>query len=185
MTTKLKARGFLVLALVTFFSLSTGKAYAVNPLAGTAVISPYFQANSSDDYSFVAVSHPSLSNMASQIGVFVEALNRTDASSLGSVSFTVDAGTTARVFIFSTGNTIASAGIPVTNSATTAGAGSLRFTPIATSPTATTSVGAGNGTRDITQLSFWGVVVLNQSGQTNGFAMEFIGDLHDSTSGIN
>ncbi len=185
MTTKLKSRGFLILAVLTFFSLSTGKAFAVNPSAGTAVVSPYFQMNSDDDYTFVAVSHPSLSNMASQIGVFVEALDRSDASVLGSVSFTVDAGTTARVFIFSTGNTIASAGIPVTRATTTAGAGNLRFTPVATSPTTTTSVGAGNGARDITQLSFWGVVVLNQSGQTNGFAMEFIGDLHDSTSGLN
>jgi len=185
MTTKLKSRGFLILAMLTLFSFSAGKAYAVNPIAGTSVISPYFQMNSSDDYSFVAVSHPSLSNMASQVGVFVEALDRSDASVLGSVSFTVDAGQTARVFIFSTGNTISAAGIPLTRNSTVAGAGSLRFTPVATSPTATSSSGGvSDGKRDITQLSFWGVIVLNQSGQTNGFAMEFIGDLHDSTSGL-
>ena len=38
----------------------------------------------------------------------------------------------------------------------------------------------GDGFRDTTMLSYWGSVIVEAN--TTGFAMEFIGDLNDSTS---
>ena len=56
--------------------------------------------------------------------------------------------------------------------------GHLSAVSVATSPTVSTGTGSGDGYRDATMLSFWGAIIIDQS--TSGFAMEFIGDMHDS-----
>ncbi|MBC8285768.1 MAG: hypothetical protein H8E32_18290, partial [Nitrospinae bacterium] len=104
-------------------------------------------------------------------------------------------GTTQRIFITRTGHsTINSTSIPTANfitGTTNFKHGHLRIDPIATSPTtvigdtgsttARTDQGlTGAGYRDATMLSFWGAVVVEQN--TTGFAMEFIGDMHDSAA---
>ncbi len=159
----------------------------------TRIVSPYWQADSpaaGQIYTFVAITHPSLSDMHSQIGVTATAFLG-DGSGTGvygtSVDFTISAGTTHRLFIFGTpqvsgafpsiatliSNDSAVSGIIGTNSG---GNGFLRFDPIASNPT----TNSGNGFQDITMLSFWGAVVFE--GTNTGFAMEFIGDTNDSAS---
>ena len=41
--------------------------------------------------------------------------------------------------------------------------------------------GMGDGMRDATMLGYWGSIVVEA--QTTGFAMEFIGDINDSSGG--
>ena len=72
-------------------------------------ISPYAQAVPNDSYTFMGFSHPSLDSSLTQVGVVLEVLGMTtipnDAAGR-SVTFTVDAGETHRVFIVDAGNTI-------------------------------------------------------------------------------
>jgi hypothetical protein len=142
------------------------------------VISPYWQSDESS-YSFVAVTHPSVSNMASQVGVVVRAI-KNDGTLFGSAtSFTIDRGVTNRIFIVrSTHPTINSTSLTDVELVTGSSIfqhGFLHFNPVASNPE--TSV---NGFRDITRLSYWGAVVLENN--TTGFAMEFIGDTQDSAA---
>jgi len=58
--------------------------------------------------------------------------------------------------------------------------GRLGAVSVATSPTVSSGTGPGDGFRDVTMLSFWGAIVVDQT--TTGFAMEFIGDIHDSAA---
>ena len=61
--------------------------------------------------------------------------------------------------------------------------GSIVIEPIASNPLIRTSelwvTGNNEGYRDVTMLSFFGGIVFDAS--TTGFAMEFIGDVHDSS----
>ena len=54
--------------------------------------------------------------------------------------------------------------------------GHIRIDPIASNPEIHEP--SRSGFRDITMLNFWGAVVIEAN--TTGFAMEFIGDMHDS-----
>ncbi len=142
------------------------------------VISPYWQ---SDDfsYSFISVTHPSLSNMASQIGVTVRAI-KNDGTLFGSAtSFTIGSNVTRRIFIVrSTHPNINSTSFPGTELITGNSSyqhGFIHLNPVASNPEV--SVG---GFRDITMLSFWGAVVIEAN--STGFAMEFVGDTHDSAA---
>ncbi len=67
-------------------------------------------------------------------------------------------------------------------SETISGHGSLRITPLSTSPNELSGLPSSpdRGYPDITQLNYWGAVVVQ--GTATGFAMEFIGDGHDSTA---
>jgi hypothetical protein len=85
----------------------SGNAFAGVNDNKAVVLSPYWQSDSGS-YTFIAVSHTSLSGMASQIGVVVKALasdinSNTVANNVekfgNSVTFTVTSGTTKRVFI--------------------------------------------------------------------------------------
>ncbi|QPJ65107.1 MAG: hypothetical protein G3M78_06775 [Candidatus Nitrohelix vancouverensis] len=179
MLTKLASRGSLLLAMIALFGLSASQAYAAED---HNIVTPYFQTSGTTNYTFIAVSHPSLSNMASNIGVLATAKSLT-GTTYGTTSFTVSAGNTTRIFVFQTGHSISAVSAnQIINAA--AGAGSITFTPIATAPGTITSANNGNGNRSPTQLSFWGAIVLQETGGNNGFAMEFIGDLHDSTRGL-
>jgi hypothetical protein len=185
MKTKLNTRFIKMIAIFAFLALFAGNAFAIEN--SSRVISPYWQSDSGDQsYTFIAVTHTSLSGMASQIGVKVTALqNDAETFSGSSQSFTISAGTTQRIFIVRTNET----SINPTNQSdavfisgtTNFKHGQLLFEPVKTSVIALTASGgaAGEGFRDVTMLSYWGAVVIQQN--TTGFAMEFIGDLTDST----
>jgi hypothetical protein len=128
--------------------------------------------------------------MASQIGVTVNAITN-DKSAFGTAAtFTIQSGTTQRIFIARTGHSsVNSTSIPTANfiiGTTNFEHGHVRIDPIATSPALAVvrpddnRVYTGGGYRDATMLSFWGSVVVEQN--TTGFAMEFIGDMHDSAA---
>lgn len=183
MKTKLNTRFIKMIAIFAFLAFFAGNAFAIEN--SSRVISPYWQSDSGDEsYTFVAITHSSLSGMASQIGVKLTALQN-DAGTFGSSTpeFTISAGTTQRIFIVRTNET----SINPTNQSdavfisgtTNFKHGQLRFEPIATSVVDKSGSGDGDGFRDVTMLSYWGAVVIQQN--TTGFAMEFIGDLADSS----
>jgi hypothetical protein len=183
MKTKLITRVPNMVAILAFLALLAGNAFAIEN--SSRVVSPYWQSDSGS-YTFIAVSHTSLSGMASQIGMTINAITN-DQSAFGSaVTFTITSGTTERIFITRTGHTtVNSTSIPTANfitGTTNFEHGHLRIDPIATSPTTATSNQGltGAGYRDATMLSFWGAVVVEQN--STGFAMEFIGDMHDSAA---
>ena len=183
MKTKLITRVPNMVAILAFLALLAGNAFAIEN--SSRVVSPYWQSDSGS-YTFIAVSHTSLSGMASQIGMTINAITN-DKSAFGTaVTFTITSGNTERIFITRTGHTtVNSTSIPTANfitGTTNFEHGHLRIDPIATSPTTTTTNAGliGGGYRDATMLSFWGAVVIEQS--TTGFAMEFIGDMHDSAA---
>jgi hypothetical protein len=163
------------------------------------VISPYAQAGPNDSYTFIGVSHPSLDTASSAIGVALEVIDMTTTvdTTAGRVTiFTVDAGETHRVFIVNQSHaTINTSNASFTDTRThlintvdSAQFGSIRITSVSERPA------NAAGRRDITgpagteklyeslsQLSIWGIVFVEAS--STGFAMEFIGDAHDSTLG--
>jgi hypothetical protein len=190
MKTKLTTRFSKFIAVLAFLALLAGNAFAFDN--SSRVVSPYWQSDSGS-YTFIAVSHTSLSGMASQIGLTLNAITN-DQSAFGTaVTFTITSGTTTRIFIVRTNQS-------AVNSASISSAqfivgttnfehGHIRVDPVATNPNARAgstnealSVGIqsliGDGYRDITMLSFWGSVVVETN--TTGFAMEFIGDMADS-----
>ena len=208
MKTKHLKRFFLSIAITAFVAILAGNAFAANQNASRdgssstyvpqatsndfVVASPYWQVDSGS-YTFMAVSHSSLSGMASQIGLTVNAITSTGAAYDTAESFTVSAGTTTRVFIVPTNHaTINSTNI--TSAKFLAGTtdftyGQLRVNPSAAHPNLIvtecktlvcigTTNATGRGFRDITMLSYWGSVIMEA--QTTGFAMEFVGDMNDS-----
>ena len=184
MKTKLIKRVPNMVAILAFLALLAGNAFAFEN--SSRIVSPYWQSDSGS-YSFIAVSHTSLSGMASQIGMTVNAIT-SDQSAFGTaVTFTIDAGTTQRIFIQRSGHsTVNSTTIPTGNfitGTTNFSHGHIRIDPIATSTTTTSNseaLASGDGYRDATMLSFWGAVIVESN--TTGFAMEFIGDMHDSAA---
>jgi hypothetical protein len=177
--------------LFTRFSQATGLMILIAVCAGNAfaienksrVVSPYWQSDSAS-YTFIAVTHPSLSGMRSQIGVTVNAIQKDQVAFGSATSFTLSAGTTKRVFIVRTQQSaINPTGIPTAafiSGTTNFQHGHVRFDPVATNPGSKTGEDVGAGFRDVTMLSYWGAVVIETN--TTGFAMEFIGDIHDSAA---
>ncbi len=143
------------------------------------VISPYWQADT-QTYTFIAVSHPGLQDINADVGVVINAVQSDLAPYGPTLEFTVSANSTKRVFIVSTNNPfindtfIPDAGFIV---GTTSGKhGQLVIGPKASHPKTDT----GSGYPDITMLNFWGAIVVQAT--STGFAMEFIGDMHDSSA---
>jgi len=176
---------FFTLAVSSaMIALIATSAFAVANQSG--VISPYWQTDS-DSYTFVAVSHPSLSGMNSEIGVVLTALTENATTTFGTAAFTVSNSATKRVFIVATNHgTINSSNITGTDAVfitgtTSASQGSLVFTPRASNPLSDRETGTANAANqavDSTMLSYWGAIVVSST--NSGFAMEFIGDTHDS-----
>jgi len=164
-------------------ALSAGSAFGITNNA--SVISPYWQTDS-DVYTFVAVSHPSLTGTNSEVGVVLTAMTEDRTTTFGTSAFTISQADTRRVFIVATNHsTINSSSITGSDAVfitgtTNATSGSLVFTPRATSPLGdrTDAVITGSQAVDPTMLSYWGAIVVSSS--NSGFAMEFIGDTHDS-----
>jgi hypothetical protein len=214
MKTKLIKRVPKLVAILAFLALFAGNAFAIEN--SSRVISPYWQSDSGS-YSFIAVTHASLSGMASQIGLTVNAIDNASNAFGTAVTFTIAEGTTQRIFITRTGHgSINPTSVPTANFITGTSDfkhGHIRVDPIATDPTAAycmtrgvapngiafvlgqcarctgnncnTTAGQrthlhGGGFRDSTMLSYWGAVVIESN--TTGFAMEFIGDMNDSTA---
>ena len=190
MKTKLTKRFSNLIAVLAFLAILAGNAFAVENKS--RVVSPYWQSDSTS-YTFIAVRHTSLSGMASQIGLTVNAITNDQSAFATAVTFTITSGTTQRIFIVRTNqSTINSTSISSAKfivGTTNFKHGHLRIDPISTNPTARAGsqelglgIGLlslkGEGYRDITMLSFWGAVV--QETNTTGFAMEFIGDMADS-----
>ena len=172
-----------VLIILLAFLVSVQSAYAV-PKNRTAV-SPYVQTDANSTYSFVGITHPSLSTAFTQIGLSMAAIGFSDT--VGSASFTIGAGETYRIFVVSTNHSTINSKT-ITNSnvlfmAATTGSnqnGQLRITLSATNPTATV---VGRKTNNLNQISMWGAIVIPSS--STGFAMEFVGDAHDSAALLN
>jgi hypothetical protein len=193
-----------MVAILAFLALFAGNAFAIEN--SSRVISPYWQSDSGS-YSFIAVTHASLSGMASQIGVVVNAISN-DKTVFGSaLEFTIQEGTTTRIFITRTNHaSINQTAIPTAQFITGTSDfthGHIRIDPKASHPDhavtgnefgkfarctdksncqalANNTHLHGGGFRDSTMLSFWGAVVIESN--TTGFAMEFIGDMNDSQS---
>jgi hypothetical protein len=152
------------------------------------VVSPYWQVDAGS-YTFIAISHTSLSGMASAIGVRVNAITSTGSAYDTAESFTITAGSTERVFIVPTGHATVNA-TSITTAKFLAGTsgfthGSIRVEPVTSHPMLLNPIKFnhsggfdGRGFRDITMLSYWGSVIIEAN--TTGFAMEFMGDMNDS-----
>ena len=210
MKTKLIKRVSDLAAILAFLAFLAGNAFAADirgdvPNAET-VVSPYWQSDTGS-YTFIAVTHTSLSGMASQIGVKINAYTK-DHSAFGTAAtFTIQSGTTTRVFIARTThasiNPTAHPTAQFIQGTSNFRHGHIRVEPVTTHPgvavtgnhygkfsrctvpgkCANNNTGNGGGFRDTTMLSYWGAVVIEQN--TTGFAMEFIGDMNDSQSPTN
>jgi len=183
MKTKLTKRFSSLIAVLAFLAFLAGIAFAETN--NQSVVSPYWQSDSGS-YTFIAVSHTSLSGMASQIGLTVNALGNDQTAFGTAVSFTIDSGTTTRVFLVATNHaTVNPTTIPTgqfISGTTNFSHGQVLISPVASNPELTTPhIEPFPGYQDTTMLSYWGSVVIEQN--TTGFAMEFIGDMNDSQGG--
>ena len=145
------------------------------------VISGYWQSDSSS-YTFMSVTHPSLEGLAAQIGLVVNAIE-SDKSAFGTaLTFTISSRETKRIFIVRENHPDLSPATMPTASFIIGSSnfkhGHIRIDPVSINPEIQTP--SGSGFRDVTMLNFWGAVVIEES-QT-GFAIEFIGDMHDSAA---
>jgi hypothetical protein len=184
---------FALIGMLYFAPAASGQTQADATRESTRLaISPYAQAVPNDSYTFIGVSHPSLDSALTQIGVVVEAIGMTTTINNAAgraVVFTVDAGETHRVFIVNQGNaTINSTNSAFTGSRThliptidTAQFGAVRVTTVTEAPLTGIDVGGQDKFANLGQLSIWGIVYIESGGA--GFAMEFIGDMADSTMG--
>jgi hypothetical protein len=194
---------FLSTSIIAFLLFCTGNAFgapatrncdynATNPDNCThannyMVVAPYWQVDSGS-YTFIAVTHSSLSGMASQIGLHVNAITSDGTAYDTAETFTIYSGNTERLFIVPTGHsTINATAIPTAKFMTGTSDftyGNIRVNPSMTHPMLKyTKMGHrqiynGDGFRDITMLSYWGSVIIEAN--TTGFAMEFLGDMNDS-----
>ena len=202
---------FLMLVMLGFgIMVQTAQAAAITQAPTTSdparfAIAPYAQVVPNGSYTFIGISHPSLATAHTSIGVVVEAMDMTTVpnNEAGRAAvFTIAAGETHRVFVVNQGHsTINLNNSSFTDSNThlittteTSQFGNIKVTGIGSVPTVqhvTTNRpgdykdgGAAVSRWDnLNQLTMWGVVYQSSNGA--GFAMEFIGDMHDSSSGGN
>lgn len=173
---------FILVLLGSLSSNSFNLAWAIENKS--RVISSYWQSDSTS-YSFISVTHSSLSGLASQIGLVLNAI-QSDQTAFGTaVTFTISSGTTQRIFIARTNHSFLSPAIIPTASfiigTSSFKHGHIRVEPVASNPAfVAADTPSGRGFRDITMLNFWGAIVIESN--TTGFAMEFIGDMHDSAA---
>ena len=177
----------------------------VGPLWNARIaIAPYAQVVAGSSYTFIGISHPSLATAHTSIGVVVEALDMVTVPNTRagrSTVFTVSAGETHRVFIVNqTHDTINLNNAAFTDSQThlitTTDAdqfGNVKVWSIGTAPSSATTdakrpgqyTNLGNTPLilrfdNLAQLAMWGVIYQESNGA--GFAMEFVGDMHDSSA---
>jgi hypothetical protein len=152
------------------------------------VASPYWQVEGGASYTFIAVSHSSLSGMASQIGVTINAITSAKTAYDTAETFTILAGNTQRVFIVPTNHATVNS-TNISSAVFLAGTTDFTYGHLRVGPPPGTypqlkyggALGfktLGAGFRDPTMLTYWGSVIIEAN--TTGFAMEFIGDMNDS-----
>jgi hypothetical protein len=181
---------FALFGILTYAQTASGQTSARNTRNSSELaVSPYAQAVPNDSYTFIGISHASLSSASSAIGVAVEVIGMTttinNAAGRAQI-FTVDAGETHRVFVVNQSHaTINSSNASFTDDRThiiptvdSAQFGSIRVTTVAEDPNDSVSVNNVDTFENLAQLSMWGVVYVESSG--SGFSMEFIGDMADS-----
>lgn len=170
---------FIAAMALLIFTATNAFAIAAN---NEAVVSPYWQSDG-DAYTFVSVSHGSLDIMSSQIGVVMQALSNDGTTSFGTTAFTVGENNTTRIFVVATNHstvnslTVTDSDVIFVSGTTSSSSGSLIFTPRASDPLLPVS-----RITDATALNYWGAIVVSSA--NSGFAMEFIGDTHDSIFAI-
>ena len=182
---------FALFGILTFAQTVSGQTTARDTRDSRELaVSPYAQAVPNDSYTFIGISHPSMDSASSAIGVAVEVIGMTttinNAAGRAQI-FTVDAGETHRVFIVNQGHaTINSANAAFTDSRThiiptvdSAQFGSVRVSTVAEDANTSVTVGSNKTFENLAQLSMWGIIYVESSG--SGFAMEFVGDMQDST----
>ena len=173
---------------------------------GRIAIAPYAQVTAGESYTFIGISHPSVATAHTSIGVVVEAMDMVtvpDNAAGRAAVFTVSAGETHRVFIVNQSHaTINSNNASFTDTQThlitTSDAdqfGNIRVVGVGTHPALKTPAEFRPGAYmdasnlaplrhdNVSQLSMWGVVYQSSNGA--GFALEFIGDMHDSSTAGN
>lgn len=191
MKNKLSMRFLISVAGIVALAFSAVNAFAVSSVTNkSSVVSPFWQSDGSV-YTFIAVSHSSLAGMNSEVGVKLSAFDE-DGTSFSSTSFTVTENTTTKVFLVSTNHSTINSLTVTTNSSTILLSGTTNLvsghvtvTSVASKPfnlAAVPGTAASGQARDATMLTYWGSVVV--PGNNTGFAMEFIGDTHDSASAI-
>tara|TARA_B100000686_G_scaffold349138_1_gene441802 strand:+ start:563 stop:1183 length:621 start_codon:yes stop_codon:yes gene_type:complete len=179
-------RNTLIFVITMMLAFSVALQNAQGATKSRTAVSPYIQTDADSTYTFVGISHPSLNTAGTQIGLTIATVGMDGANP--SSTFTVGAGETYRVFIVSTNhssvNSTTVTGDRVVFLSTTTGgtgAGQLRVTAVTYAPisqgTGSTS-GPALKTQNLNQLSMWGAIVIPSS--STGFAMEFVGDAHDS-----
>ena len=152
------------------------------------VASPYWQVEGGASYTFIAVSHSSLSGMASQIGVTINAITSAKTAYDTAETFTILSGNTQRVFIVPTNHATVNS-TNISSAVFLAGTTDFTYGHLRVGPPPGTypqlkyggALGfktVGAGFRDPTMLTYWGSVIIEAN--TTGFAMEFIGDMNDS-----
>jgi len=181
MKNKIITRLPVFVAAMALLIFTAASAYAITA-KNQSVVSPYWQSDG-DAYTFVSVSHGSLDIMSSQIGVIMTALSNDGTTSFGTTAFTVNENNTTRIFVVATNHstvnslTVTDSDVVFVSGTTNSSSGSLFFTPRASNilipPTRIT---------DATALNYWGAIVVSSA--SSGFAMEFIGDTHDSLFSI-
>ena len=161
-------------------------------------ISPYAQVIPNDSYTFIGVSHPSLDSALTQIGLVVEVIDMktTLNNAVGrAVMFTIDAGETHRIFVVNQSHPtlnninpifLTNPNMHLIQTVDSAQFGQVRATTVSERPglpAGSRSVRVGDTYKfdSLSQLSMWGAIYMESTG--GGFAMEFIGDMHDSTLG--
>ena len=188
---------FALLGMLSFAQTASGQTITqadVTRDSSRIAFSPFAQAVPNDSYTFIGVSHPSLDTALTQIGVVIEAIDMTTGSPTTVANratvFTIDAGETHRVFIVNKAHaTINSSNAAITSDARvhliptidSAQFGSVRVTTVATAPTTAVAVGSTSKYQNLSQLNLWGVIFVEAGG--TGFAMEFVGDMADSSPG--
>ena len=181
---------FLILTIAQI-----SQAGSVTSINGTGdktrrVLAPYAQAVPNDSYTFIGVSHPSLSTSLSQIGVILEVrgMQTIPNNEAGRATvFTVGAGETHRIFVVNKSHsTLNSSNAAFSDSNThfiytydSAQFGNINALSVNQYPLESTTVGGIKKYANLSQLSMWGVVFIPSS--STGFALEFVGDAHDST----
>ena len=170
-----------IMSMVMLLAFAVSNAEAQNPVFNRVVLSPYYQADSAS-YTFIGVSHPSLSGAVSQIGLRLIAVNA-NATVNNYVEFTVSANSTQRIFIVTTNHAfitprfIRDANTSfITVSTGSGSSGSIRALSSHLDPLTFYN----NDINNLSQLVFWGAIVATAT--NSGFSMEFIGDAHDSTT---
>ena len=186
---------FALIGMLFFAQAASGQTQADATRESTRLaVSPYAQAVPNDSYTFIGISHPSLDTALTQIGLVVEAIDMTttvDNVAGRSQVFTLDAGETHRVFIVNQSDAVINSSNSAFTDARThliptvpsAQFGSVRITTVTQAPITATDIGGQDKFANLAQLSIWGIVFIEASG--TGFAMEFIGDMADSSIGGN